>query len=186
MDTALNPNQLVFPAIIFVVMVTACVFCIRNQWRNKGWAIELIAALAAGAAGVYFGERAQELYRSEVVFPLFGNGVENPLWIGSAAGGVLAVLAGIWFAKYLRELHAGGYNTWDLFRRGAATGIGLGVLCSTLVHILLMTAYRNLNLWPTFIGAGFGLAAGLAAGFVISIIFIILCRLGLIKAGEQS
>lgn len=185
MGAEFNPGQLFFPAIELAIFIATGMYLI---WRNphKGWVTELLAGLLAAGVSAFWGAGAQILYTSGAEIPFFGNGVANPEWIGAVAGGTLGFLAGIWFTKYLRQLHAKGFTPAGIIGRGVAVGIGLGVLCSTLVHILLMTAYRNLNFWPILIGAGFGLAAGLATGLVISIIFILLHKLGLIKAGEPS
>lgn len=185
MGTEFNPNLLIIPAILLLLCMAAGIYFINRQ-RQKVLLAEQLAGFAAAAVGAFFGLLTYPLYRSKGELTFYGNGVENPYWVGPVAGGTLGLLAGIWFLRHLRKLHATGCTPTAILGRGVAVGIGLGVLCSTMVHILLMTAYLNLNFWPMLIGAGFGLAAGLAAGLVISTGFILSCKLGLIKAGEPS
>lgn len=184
--TDFNPEQLIWPGIVALALAAVAIFLIFYLWTEKGWVLELIAGLISTGVGAFFGRGAQELYTSGGEIPLFGNGYENPMWVGGVAGGVFGLLAGVWFAQHLRQLLSGGHEGGELVGRGVFAGIVLGILCSMVVHVLLMTAYRNLNFWPMVIGLGFGIAGGIAAGLVISVVFIASNKIGLIKIKEAK
>lgn len=185
MHNDFDPGQLIIPAVLLCAFAGAGVYAILRR-TEKGWVMELLSGLLAAAVGAFWGLNAQTLYMSGIEIPLFGNGVYNPEGVGAVAGGVPGLLAGVWFIKDLRELLAGGFEGDGLIGRGIWTGLLLGVICSTLTHTILMTGYRNCDLRPLLIGAGFGAVSGLFAGVVISIIFWYAHKFGAIKIEERA
>ncbi len=179
METEFNPQQLIIPAVMLCAFAGAGLYFIYRQ-KQKGWIAELLVGLAAAGVGAFWGMGAQTLYTSGIEIPLFGNGVYNPEWIGAVAGGVLGLLAGMWFSRYTRGLFCRLAGA-KLLTVSCLIGIALGMLCSTLVHIILMTAYRNLNFWPMLVGAGFGAASGL----IVSLTLLESRKIGLIKIIEE-
>ena len=91
--------------------------------------------------------------------------------MGGLFGGMIGFLAGVWFVQHLRKIEYPGSPADGIIKKGAKEGMFLGIFCSSAMHILLMTAYRNLNLWPILIGAVFGLIFGAGVGAVITAIF---------------
>lgn len=167
-----DPTQLILPFIACVIIIMATVYSLFHKW-TKGWIFEILFGLPAAGIGVYFGVGAQILYTTGTEIPFFGNGVENPQWLGGVFGGVFGFLTGIWFAQYLRKKMNQDPTGTRIFGKGTVSGIILGVLCSTIIHILLMIAYRNVNFWPMLIGAGFGAVSGLVMGAVLTAVFLI-------------
>jgi len=78
-----------------------------------------------------------------------------------------------------------GYSQGRLVGRGALVGIVPGILCSTAVHAVLMTAYRSTDFIPMLVGAGFGIGAGFTAGLVLAGCFAVGCKMSWIKVEEK-
>ena len=186
MTKEFNPQQLILPAIVLILFVVFAIIMIYRKKEHKGWIFEILAGLISAGIGVFGGMGAQILYTSGGEIPLFGNGVDNPEWVGGIAGGILGFLAGVWFVKYIRELLAGGYGANWIIGKGTEVGIVPGIICSTMVHVVLMTAYRNGTFWPMLIGAGFGVGSGPCAGLLISGVFVLFHQTGIIKLKEQQ
>ena len=181
-----RPEQLVTPTVLFFVFLMSAVYAARQNWNSKGWVFELITGIVSAGLGCYLGLGAQVLYIfTDGWFQFFGNGYENPMWVGGVIGGVFGLLTGLWFAQHLRSRLNAGQSKGRIVGKGILVGIGLGVLCSTAVHILLMVAYHNLDLRPLLIGAAFGIGGGIATGLVISVVFILSNKWGLIKIEEK-
>jgi hypothetical protein len=177
--------QLLVPSILFAILIIAGVLFVIRNWKQKGRVFEIISGLLSAGVGWLFGGLAQVLYSSDGDFTFYGNGYENPLWVGGIAGGVLGLLAGVWFAQFLRGLFARGRSGWAILGKGILAGIGLGLICSTAVHAVLMIAYRNMDLRPMLIGAGFGFGTGLLAGLVLAGCFVVGYKNGFIKGKEK-
>jgi len=179
-----HPRQLVAPVIINVLLLVVILYSLFRHW-TKGWILEILFGLSAAGIGVYFGMGAQILYTTGTEITFFGNGVENPQWLGGVFGGIFGFLTGIWFAQYLRKQMKQDTEAARIFGKGTMFGTVLGVLCSTIAHILLMIAYRNLNFWPMLIGAGFGTVSGLVVGAVLTTVFLISKKPGQNKPSES-
>lgn len=176
-------NQLIWPGIFLAVLVIAGVPVVVRCWRHKGWGAEVFIGLLSAGVGCFLGLGSQFLYGSERIFVKDGN--ENPMWVGAITGGVFGLLAGVWFAQYLRGLSMKGYSQGRLVGRGALVGIVPGILCSTAVHAVLMTAYRSTDFIPMLVGAGFGIGAGFTAGLVLAGCFAVGCKMSWIKVEEK-
>jgi hypothetical protein len=158
---------------------------VARHYISKGWIYEIMIGLVSAGVGSYFGMGAQLLYSSHEELIFFGNGIENPLWVGGVVGGIFGFFAGVWFVQYLRRGFNAGQTMGILVGKGFVAGIVLGILCSTIVHVILMVAYRNGNPLPMLIGGGFGIVTGLATGLVGSVAFVLIHRMGLIKKVES-
>lgn len=173
-------QQLVIP-FIFAIILTGPIVCLfYRHWIKSGWILELLYGLLASVVGTYFGIGSQIFYTSGIEIPLFGNGVENPAWLGGVFGGVFGFLAGVGFAQYLRSLAGRGYEGGEFVHKVVLGGITAGLLSASAVHALLMVAYRNMNFYPMLIGWGFGLVTGIVTGLVLCIIFILGRKFGFI------
>lgn len=181
-----NYKQLIIPSILSFVLLFSGLFIIIRGWTEKGYIFEIIAGIAAAGLGCYLGLGAQILYTSGTEIPLFGNDYENPLWVGGVCGGIFGLLTGICFGRFLRKLLYGGHEAGGIVGKSILIGILLGVLCSTIVHINLMIAYRNIHFGPLLIGVCFGIGGGTVAGLIISVIFIVSHKIGLIKVKESA
>jgi hypothetical protein len=180
-----RPEQLIAPAVFFFVFLMSAIYAVCRVWKSKGWIFELLVGLVSAGLGCYLGLGAQFLYDfPDVDLRFFDNGYENPMWVGGVIGGVFGLLTGVWFAQHLRSRLNAGQSKGRIVGKGILVGIGLGVLCSTAVHILLMIAYHNLDLRPMLIGMCFGVGAGIVAGLIISVVFILSLKMGLIKIKE--
>ena len=183
---AFRTEQLIRPTIVFAAFIMATLFLICRDWKARGWIFELLTGILSAAVGCFLGLGSQILYvYTDSFIEFFGNGYENPPWVGGTIGGVLGLLVGVWFAQHLRGRLNGGQSRGRIVGKGILVGIGLGVLCSTAVHILLMVAYHNLDFRPLLIGAVFGIGGGIATGLVISVAFILANKWGLIKTKEK-
>ena len=181
-----RPEQLIAPAVFFIVFLVSGIYVICQSWNSKGWIFEFLVGLVSAGLGCYLGLGAQILYVfTDGWLQFFGNGYENPMWVGGVIGGVFGLLTGVWFAQHLRGRLNAGQSRGRIVGKGILVGIGLGVLCSTAVHILLMIAYHNLDLRPMLIGMCFGVGAGIVAGLIISVVFILSNKWGLIKTEEK-
>lgn len=161
-------EQLFLPSIITIVIFIIGVVLFYINRVNAYWKFEAITGLASAGTGGILGLLAQMLY-SEYAgeLPLFGNGCENPEWLGGLLGCVIGFLVGVLYAQNLRGLYeidkSFKYKTFI----SALTGIAFGLICSGLVHILLMLSYSNWRLEPITIGLIFGIAAGAILGICI-------------------
>jgi hypothetical protein len=178
-------EQLVIPSILFSVLLLVAIVIVARHYISKGWIYEIMIGLVSAGVGSYFGMGAQLLYSSHEELIFFGNGIENPLWVGGVVGGIFGFFAGVWFVQYLRRGFNAGQTMGILVGKGFVAGIVLGILCSTIVHVILMVAYRNGNPLPMLIGGGFGIVTGLATGLVGSVAFVLIHRMGLIKKVES-
>jgi hypothetical protein len=178
-------SQLIIPSILIVIFTALGFIMIYRGRTGKGWIFELLTGIVSAGLGCYLGLGSQILYTSGFGIPFFGNGYENPMWVGGVIGGVFGLLTGVWFAQHLRGRLNAGQSKRRIVGKGILVGIGLGVLCSTAVHILLMIAYRNLHFGPMLIGMCFGIGAGIVAGLVISVVFILANKWKLIKMEEK-
>jgi len=184
---AFRLTQLIAPAVVFVVFIIVALVFICRSWNTRGWIFESIAAVVAAGVGCFLGLGAQILYvYTDSFIEFFGNGYENPPWVGGVIGGVLCLLAGIWFAQYLRLALNEGCQRGRIVGRGVCVGIVLGILCSSTVHVLLMVAYRNPHLAPIFIGAIFGFVGGIITGLVVSVAFILTHRAKSIEPNAET
>lgn len=183
-SVAFSREQLIMPGILSVVLLLTAGFLIIRSWTEKGYWFELIAGFTAAGLGCYLGLGAQSLYISGGELSFFGNGYENPLWVGGVCGGVFGMLSGIWYAQFLRRLLSNGHEAGGVIGKGVLAGILLGVLCSTAVHVNLMAAYHNMHFGPLFIGGAFGFGAGIFDGLVFSVIFLVAHKTGLIRIEE--
>ena len=102
MTIVFSPDQLILPGAIGLVLLIFSILFIVRTWTQKGWILELLAGIVSTGVGCYLGMGAQILYTSGGEIPLFGNGYENPMWVGGVIGGVFGFLAGVWFIQYLR------------------------------------------------------------------------------------
>lgn len=141
---AFHPAQLIVPGIFCAVLLLFAGYLLVRDWSG-GCLFELTAGLLAAGLGCYLGLGAQLLYVSGGELPMFGNGYENPMWVGGVCGGVFGFIAGVWYAQFLRRLLSNGCQAGGLIGKGVLAGIVLGVLCSTVVHVNLMAAYKNMH-----------------------------------------
>ena len=102
---------------------------------------------------------------------MFGNGVENPSWLGGVLGIVFGFIIGLFYSlKLINFIHI--YKRGGFFLgKVVLYGILAGLVCSSLVHITLMLFYRNAHLAPIGIGALFGIFSGAVLGAVAGSIF---------------
>ena len=135
---------------------------------KKYWVFIVLLSLVSTGVGWFWGSGAQILYISGGEIPLFGNGIENPNWLGGLLGVILGLIVGILYAFRLVTHVEDGYG----LGKAVTSGILAGVICSSLVHIGLMIFYINSHLGPLFIGALFGIFSGAVLGLVGGGIFI--------------
>lgn len=133
----------------------------------------IFLSLVSAGIGCFWSMAAQEFYRNGMEIFNFSNGVERPVWFGVVYGLIVGFLIGRFFVYRLEKLLK-RQNSYFIIGFGTLWGIGLGILCSCIVHILLMVSYFNLNFGPMFIGSFFGAFSGLVLGFLGSCIFIII------------
>jgi hypothetical protein len=135
---------------------------------KKYWVFILILSLISAGVGWFWGSGAQILFASNTELPLFGNGIENPYWLGGLLGIIFGFTVGVLYAFRLIGLVEGGYG----LGKAITSGVLAGLICSSLVHIFLMLFYKNSHLAPIGIGALFGIFSGAALGLVAGGIFV--------------
>ena len=106
--------------------------------------------LAAGGIGMALGILADELYSFK--------GQDGDGWL---AGLFFGLLTGLGYSLLMTRKNAEGK---PMVLYCVAAGIGAGVLCSTLVHAVLMIGYQNTRFWGMGVGALFGITAGAFLG----------------------
>jgi len=176
--------QLAVPSIVFATLLIIGLIIIYRRWDRSVWVSELLMGLVSAGVGCYLGIGSQFLYISGSELSFFGNGYENPMWVGGVIGGVFGFLTGVWFMQFLKGLLNKGKTKFRIVGWGILCGLVLGVLCSTIVHLILMVTYRNSQFNPMLIGLMFGIVGGLITGFFISVIFIAVYKMGFIKIKE--
>ena len=139
---------------------------------KKYWVFILILSLVSAGVGWFWGTGAQELYKSNVDFEMFSNGVENPGWLGGLLGTIFGVMVGVCYAiRLINFVHDGNHGGYVLGKL-VLWGVLASLICSSLVHIFLMLFYKNSNLAPIGIGALFGIFSGAVLGLVAGGIFV--------------
>lgn len=166
-----RPGQLLIPAIFLAAIVSTSGYHLIRSAKRSHLPAMLCLGIASGAVGCLLGGFAQVLYRgSTLLGPISANGTLNPPWLGPGLGGILGALIGFGYVEILGQIMASGTQGGRLISQAMGRGIVAGILCSTLVHILLMIAYRNLTFRPLVTGAVFGCAAGLILGLFAGVI----------------
>ena len=139
---------------------------------KRYWVFALVLSVVSGGVGWFWGTGAQILYTSGGDLTFYGNGVENPEWLGGLLGGIFGFIAGVFYTlrlvSFVHDGRHGGYVLCRLVLWGALAGL----VCSSLVHIFLMLFYRNSHPAPIGIGALFGIFSGAVLGLVAGGIFV--------------
>jgi len=144
----------------------------KQELLKRHWIFALVLGVVSAGVGWFWGSGAQILYTSNTDLPMFGNGVENPEWLGGLLGAVFGFAAGVFYtaklASMLHDVKRGG----RIFVKVISWGVLVGLACSSLVHAAMMLFYRNLHFGPMAIGAFFGIFSGAILGPVASGIFV--------------
>ena len=132
----------------------------------------LILSVVSAGVGWFWGTGAQILYTSGGDFTFYGNGVENPEWLGGLLGGIFGFIVGLFYTLRLVSFVHDGRHGGYVLGRLVLWGVVAGLVCSSLVHIFLMLFYRNFLPAPIGIGALFGIFSGAVLGLVAGGIFV--------------
>jgi len=127
-------------------------------------------SLASAVIGGYWTFVAQGLYEHGMEIFNFSNGVTRPMWLGIVYGLIIGFSVGRLFVDMLEKLSI-KHKMRNLITFGLLLGIASGVVCSCVVHILLMISYSHLVFGPMFFGLFFGAFSGVVLGVVASSIF---------------
>ena len=105
---------------------------------KRYWVFILILSLISAGVGWFWGTGAQELYKSGGDLTFFGNGVENPGWLGGLLGTIFGFIAGVFYAiRLINFVHDGNHGGYVL-GKVVLWGVLAGLICSSIVHIFLM------------------------------------------------
>jgi hypothetical protein len=160
-------EQLRNPAILSIVVILIASICIYLNRVYTKLTNVLIMGFISALAGWFFGALAQMLYIvGELHF--YGNGYENPSWLGYSAGAIFGFIIGVCFTQQIARLLDKPSGADHLIRKGILLGIVSGLICSILVHAVLMLAYKNSQLDPIIIGSVIGVAVGAGIGGSLS------------------
>jgi len=116
----------------------------------------LSLSIISAAVGAVLGALAEFLYR-----------IENPTGHGWLSGLVLGFLIGVIYCLLTAKRKEQGKH---VIGYGTLLGILAGLVCSTMVHIILMITYRTTRLSGMKIGILFGITAGAILGLISSAI----------------
>lgn len=128
--------------------------------------IVFVMAISFMAMGVGFvlGSGAQILYEPNEIMNDFSNGVTRPEYLGGLIGVMMGCLVAQAYAVRLCKFFDKYGLRHGLDGKALLWGILAGVICSCMVHLVLMLLYRNPHPAPLGIGAVFGGGAGLVLG----------------------
>ena len=132
----------------------------------------LILSVVSAGVGWFWGTGAQILYTSGGDLTFYGNGVENPEWLGGLLGCISGFIVGVFYTLRLVSFVHDGRHGGYVLGRLVLWGVVAGLVCSSLVHIFLMLFYRNFLPAPIGIGALFGIFSGAVLGLVAGGIFV--------------
>lgn len=127
--------------------------------------------IASSAIGGFFAVGGQGLYAEEDELFNYDTGIEYPLWVGACIGVISGLLIGVLYICKLINLIESGEGDGSMVLKGSLWGIVAGVVCSTLVHTVLIIMHKGNSSGPFIWGAIFGAIAGLVLGVISSGIF---------------
>ncbi len=148
-----------FAWICLIVLATAIYILYKFPIKKRFTAIILISLLA-GLAGGFFGHLSELIYTSYKL-----------QHIGAIAGATWGIIAGICYGAILAALPFEFKQQKSFQGYAVSTGMLTGILCSTIVHILLMiTRWQPMPL-GIFAGIPYGVLCGAILGAISSFLF---------------
>jgi hypothetical protein len=163
-------SQLIPQGILTGVLIALGIRLIYKTYRATYLLAMTVVAILSCITGGFLGAGAQILYQFPQIFAPYqpASMVIVPTFMGIAWGAVFGALIGAAYVTtigYL-QIREGSKNVSP-----TACGMGAGVLCSTLVHAMLMISYRETDFRIMLIGAVFGLIAGAIFGLITGLTY---------------
>ncbi|MBN1846152.1 MAG: hypothetical protein JW810_10750 [Sedimentisphaerales bacterium] len=150
--------QYIAVALVGVSVLTATVIILRKYQVTKHPVFSLVVGLSSAGVGCLFGFLAETMYPT--------SDVHN---VGIVAGGALGFLVGICYAAILRTscstIRPEGCKGY-----AASLGMAAGILCSTLVHLVLTIMHEEYNPNGMVGGLPFGILAGAVLGAISGVV----------------
>lgn len=114
--------------------------------------------------GLFFGALAADLYEGMDWQVFYGS--SNPA--GVLLGGLFGLLTGLVYSLFLIKFVHSGRG----IIRAIVAGAVAGLVCSSMLHGVLILLEWNFNFGPMIMGNGFGIISGAAMGLVCGTIYI--------------
>jgi hypothetical protein len=147
-------------AILAAVALIAVMAAVAIAWRYRGkapWYLIVTMAISSAAIGWLFGLMSQAIHR-------LPDGAANP---GAIAGLVVGLLVGFAYMPFVAATSSGIKRDSDVRLYAAAIGMIAGVMCSCVVHSVLILVCRNAQAGlPIVAGIPFGIMAGAFLGLL--------------------
>lgn len=137
--------------ILCVFSVVVAVGAIWLVWVidvKKCWRGAILVGIASGGVGAFFGAGAQSLYN---LVPSI-SGV-----VAGAAGGIIVGICYMSILSNMRDRFTDNRYLWDF---SAALGMAAGIVCSTIVHVVLFILSDDKIAIAIAVGMPFGVFAG--------------------------
>ncbi len=154
-------KTLLLPGILTVLVIVIGIGIMKATYRSVYTRAMVVMAILSGITGGFLGIGSQLLYvvYSNIFPELPGPRIIIPGYMGMAWGLVFGVLVGASYVTVSEFMLARKQKN----RLAISYGALAGVLCSTLVHIMLAISYHE-HVGYAVIGAAFGLVAGTIFG----------------------
>lgn len=168
------PSNPIFKVVSFTLVGITCLLFsafVIIRYKNIKWRFVVILALLSTGTGWFFGVASNFAY----------NAAETQ--IGAMLGAIFGLLVGIWFAVIMPKFLSKITNQKGELIFSSSAGMLTGIACSTLVHVSLIIAYQEKNLFGIIVGIPFGILAGAILG---TISFLIFSRLYKVERNEVS
>lgn len=152
-------NTMPFAAVISILSL-AVIGLLVSQRRHlaKHWIFAVGLGIASAAAGGLLGQWAENLYIKEKASGLGG--------LGGLAGIVAGFVVGVCFVTWLSRLRNRTERQSSIVGSGTLAGAVAGIVCSSIVHLLLMIHHEESNPANLLAGMSFGVWAGLVLSWV--------------------
>jgi len=142
-------------ALVGVLVLIGAVWMLYKYHIAHCWSIAVTLALASCGFGFVFGAFAQAVYEERGFADL-----------GMTAGAILGLIFGLVYAAFLTNTPQQLKQSSRFKDYAVATGMLAGVICSTILHVLLMIMNESPRLNGITAGLPFGILAGAILGSI--------------------
>ncbi len=144
-------------SVIFIglIVFVSVVFILCRYLHKKYLLFIVLIGLISAGVGCFFGLLAEMLYR-----------VKDFHGIGIIAGGIVGLAVGICYTAILANTDSWLKQQKSFKGYAVSLGMAAGVICSTIVHLVLMIMHEEKKLFGMAAGLPFGIIAGAILGAI--------------------
>jgi len=143
--------------ILALVGLCLTVFVVFKYGTAKRWEFIILTGILSAATGAFFGNMSEKAYIS------FGQ-------TGLHAGGYYGLLVGLCYAVLMVHWLKKLYPLKTIVGFASSVGMVTGIVCATLVHIVLIIVNEETNFFGIIIGIPYGIFAGAILGAISGLI----------------